>query len=316
MNREEIIILVKQYLAQSIQGLEMENPKFDFKSKWYDLKSTNDLAEFLKDTSAMVNTFGPDGLIVIGFNDKTKEFISSPFSNSGLKDTSALSDVISRHIDRPFNLAYYEDVFDGNILGILHFPPSIDKPHIIRNYKTERKGNIREEANKIFIRKNSQTFTANRHDLELMIYDRKNIIPEFEVHCSFHKSAFSIDYGAIRREDGPLYAKLVLNIENTGRRPVAICKIEMTLSEYNDPSDHEIHVFKDTGMLKSFPIIIQSSHIHQNVTDIYSDEHYTYEKRKEVFETLQKNMNKLKIQNITLTLTDGHIITNILKITA
>jgi len=315
MSREQITELVKVYIDQSAQGIEIENPKFDFKFKWYDLKSTSGLSEFLKDSSSMANTFGPDGYIVIGFNDKTKVFHSSPFKESGLGDTSALPDIISRHIDRPFLVNYYEMQHGENILGILHFPPSIDKPHFIRNYKIEKNGNVREEHNKVFIRKNSQTYTANKYDFELMVYDRKNILPEYELHCSFHRDAFSLDYRNMDGGEYPIPVKIVLNIENSGRRPVSVCGFKVTLSEFSDFSDHEVNTFNSSGLLNTFTLIVQSGEIAKSQIDLYSEKFYTYRKGNEIFSSIRTNMRRLPMKSFELTLTNGKIITGELTIT-
>lgn len=315
MHREEIIKLITNYIKQSQQGIEIEHPKFDFKSKWYDLKSIAGISEFLKDTSAIANTVGLDGFIVIGYNDKNQEFTDSPLKESGLKDTSEIPNIISKHIDNQFSIDYYETSIDGSIIGILHFPPSIDKPHVIRNYKVQHGNDFREEQNKIFIRKSSQTRTANKHDLELMYYDRKNIIPEYDIHVSFHKEAFRQEYQ--RKHEGKLriHSKVVLNIENAGRRPAAICNIEFSLSEFADPSSHEIYGFSTLSSNKTFTIVVQPGTIQQVITDVYSTDIYSYDEGKDLYKSLKTNMHKLSTKSMKVQLTNGQQLSVPLEIT-
>ncbi|MBK9333814.1 MAG: hypothetical protein IPM96_15750 [Ignavibacteria bacterium] len=79
MSEIEIIKLVRANIYQAIDGMSKENNKFDFKKLWYNLKDDLDLNEFLKDVSSIVNTPGPDGYIVIGFDDKSKKYKQSVF---------------------------------------------------------------------------------------------------------------------------------------------------------------------------------------------------------------------------------------------
>ncbi|MEO5600855.1 MAG: RNA-binding domain-containing protein [Cyclobacteriaceae bacterium] len=159
--------------------MDKENPKFDFKAIWYDLKSSKDISEFLKDTTSIVNTFGPDGFIVIGFGDKKKEFTQTTFKDSKLRDSADIINLINGN-DRLFIVNTIDIEVKGNSLSVIHIPPSIDKPHVIKKYITyETDGQAKkEEDNKIWVRKNSQTFTASKYDIDLMYYDRKNILPD------------------------------------------------------------------------------------------------------------------------------------------
>jgi predicted HTH transcriptional regulator len=212
--------LVTSYIDQSIEGLDKENPKFDFKAKWYDLKLPKDVSEFLKDTTSIVNTFGPDGYIVIGFDDKKKEFTQATFKNSNLRDSADIINLINGKVDRLFVLNTVDIEVRGNKLSVIHIPPSIDKPHVIKKYFTyENDGQIKkEEDNKIFVRKSSRVFAASKYDIDLMYYDRKNIQPEYELHTNLPLKAtvFNID------PDNHLTLTSNLSIENSGRRPVAI----------------------------------------------------------------------------------------------
>lgn len=314
MGKDEIVTLVNNYISQSIQGLEVENPKFDFKKKWYDLSTVNGIGEFVKDTSAIANTFGPDGFLVIGYDEKTKCFENATFSDCGLRDTSALLDIINRHVDRQFTLNYYEETVNGHNLGILHIPPSTDKPHVIRSYKTEKNNNIREEAHKIFIRKNTQTYPATKYDLELMYYDRKNILPEYEIVSSFHKDSFRLN--SFNPADKSVVPVIVtVNLENTGRRPVSICEISFAFCVFHDPSyEDKIIRFKDTSELKSDPIIVSPGTITGRSVSLISNKMYNYEMGCEMFSDIHFNIHRLGIREMKLILTNGQVIASNLTI--
>jgi hypothetical protein len=81
---------VKSAITQLISGLKVENLKFDFKLLWYILNEQKGKSEFIKDSSAIANTFGPDGFIVIGYDDRKKAFSGAGFDNSGIPDSSGL----------------------------------------------------------------------------------------------------------------------------------------------------------------------------------------------------------------------------------
>ena len=220
MNPQQIETLVTSYIKQSFGGLDKENAKFDFKAKWYDLTLPKDIMEFLKDTTAMVNTFGPDGYIVIGFDDNRKAWTQGAFKDSNLRDTSDVMNLINGTVDRLFTVNTIDMEIDGNKLSVIHIPPSLDKPHVIKRYITFDAVGKEKLAveNRIFVRSNTGTKVASKYDIELMFYDRKNIVPEFELFANFHLGASAINIDP----DNKITFTASFTIENTGRRPVAI----------------------------------------------------------------------------------------------
>jgi hypothetical protein len=106
------------YIDQDLGGQEIENPKCDFKAKWNDLQTSKDINEFLKDTSAIANTFGLDGFIIIGYDSKKKCYTQASFSNCNLKDTSYISDLVNKKIDRLFDIAVYDFIINGNKISV------------------------------------------------------------------------------------------------------------------------------------------------------------------------------------------------------
>ena len=169
MELREIEKLIKSYINQSLEGHSTENSKFDFKRQWYNLNDLGGINEFLKDTTAIANTFGPDGFIVIGFDEKDRSFSNSQFKDCGLRDQADIINLINKKIDRLFDINIYTLKLENHNLSVINIPPSIDKPHVIRNYITiNNKGEQKTEVNKVFVKKGTTTQTAGKNDYELM----------------------------------------------------------------------------------------------------------------------------------------------------
>ena len=227
MTEAEIQQIVEQQIERARSGRQAENNKFDFKREWYDLSTKGrGYYEFLKDTSAIANTFGPDGLLVIGYDEQADTFVNSPVTASGLSDSLKVVGVIVRNVVEAFDINIYEIEYEGHLLTAIHIPPSLNKPHMIKEFKRwDRQGKVRSEEQRIFVRKDSGTQYASKHDLELMYYDRKNILLEYEVavHC-----------WGLEVERGQLI--LSFSIENTGRRPISISRFDIGLESDEEPT--------------------------------------------------------------------------------
>lgn len=312
MERNEIEKTVKSYVEQDLGGQEIENPKCDFKSKWYDLKNPKDINEFLKDTSAMANTFGLDGLIIIGYDNKQKTFTQATFSDSNLKDTSHLSDLINKKIDRLFDISVYDLLIDNNKISVLHIPPSIDKPHVIRNYQTfDKNGNVRDELHKIFVRKNTSTYPASKNDIELMFYDRKNITPDYKILSSFHIDTLNINasshHNGIQREISAVKAGMNLVFENLGKRPVAIIEIQISFTFFEDPRPHNIMHFTTDNQYRGSEIIVQPNKMEGVTINLKSDyyKNNSYDKTQEFIKELNEGKRNVITNSLTLILSTG-----------
>lgn len=312
MERSEIEKTVKSYIEQDLGGQEIENPKCDFKAKWYDLKNLKDINEFLKDTSAIANTFGPDGLIIIGYDSKQKSFSQSSFSDSNLKDTSQLSDLINKKIDRLFDIAVYDFVINENKISVLHIPPSIDKPHVIRNYQTfDKNNNAKEEQHRIFVRKNTSTYPASKNDIELMFYDRKNIIPDYKILSSYHTDTLNFNasshHNGSEREISAVKTGMNLVFENLGKRPVAIIEIQLSFTFFEDPSPHEIMHFTTDNQYRGSEIIVQPNKMEGVTINLKSDyyKRNSYDKTQEFIKELNEGKRHLLTNSLTLILSTG-----------
>jgi hypothetical protein len=227
MTEEKIIQVTESYINQALSGLDKENPKLDFKTKWYNLNDELEINEFIKDTSSIANTPGLDGFIIIGFNEKSKSFNDSKFSDCGLLDSNELPGIIIKRVDRAYNITNYDIEINGNKISVIYIPPSFDKPHVIRKYKS-RSG--KEEDQRVFIKNGSTTRIATKYDYDFISYDRKNNLPEYSIHIS---SAVLSYYFNRMSESGLIETTLNLTIENNGLRPIAINEIvlEITIQE-------------------------------------------------------------------------------------
>lgn len=238
MSIAEIKKKVESIIQHSLDGYEAESSKVDFKYRWYDLNDANSQNEFLRDTTAIVNTIGLDGFIIVGYDDKLKRFNKSSFSDCGLKDTSQIQNLIIKKCSNIFTINTYDFMIEGNAISVIHIPPIIDKPVVLLNYKKIKKsGVIKQEEQRIFVRKNSRTFYASKNDLELMFYDRKNLEPDYDYQIDYLNH--EIHSNNIFRKQGaqkiPLIhnmIKLSFNIENIGKRNLVIkdTKIEFSAS--------------------------------------------------------------------------------------
>jgi len=110
MDMNQIEAMVRASLAQASAGQEIERSKIDFKETWYNLKKDEEANEFVKDSSAIVNSYGPDGFIVIGFSISKKSYKPAKFKDCGLRDVSDLVDILSSRLSEPFSIDVIDEV--------------------------------------------------------------------------------------------------------------------------------------------------------------------------------------------------------------
>lgn len=255
---DRIHSIVHEHLEHALLNLDKESLKFDFKYEWYDLRILKGINEFLKDTSAMANTYGLDGFIVIGFDDRRKLFKDARFEHSGLKDTNELNKIVIKRISHLFELNNYDIMIDGHPLSVLHIPPAWEKPFFIRNYQTFTKSNkIKKEYHqKVFVRKNTGTFSATKYDIDLMYYDRKNIEPDYRVFTN----VFKLSILPMER-----VISVKFTVENAGKRPIAVVdySIIIGISQHKDCECPAIKIWGEKGSYAPHHSseIVQPSHI-------------------------------------------------------
>jgi hypothetical protein len=179
-------------------GAEIENPKIELKQQWWNLGEDLSQNEFLKDVTAMANTPGNTGYIIIGI-DKNGELHDALVPI----DPSKIRGIICKHIQDPMNIEVYQIIADGKSISVVEIPESLNKPHIIKVYRTSK-----QTINMyIPIRKGTSINAANKYDIEQMYLERNNIISvdyELDVivanNVNFH--AFNGNYTIIERRIG------------------------------------------------------------------------------------------------------------------
>lgn len=231
MHESEIIELVTQKLEKALRGSEQETNQFDFKSRWNDLDDGKNVFQLLKHLTAIANTGLIDGFIVFGFDEKTKEFRDVSFSeDSGLADKGMLRDKIIKYVEPHFSTEYFERDILGYNIGILHIPPSNNKPHTLPKYFTfDKKGNKKLHRNKIFIRDNTNSVEASRGDLDQMYIERGFNVTKEPFEFSFELISYYL-----LKNYGNNYFKASILIENTGSRAFVLYGIKMKFTFLNN----------------------------------------------------------------------------------
>ncbi len=242
----EIKKKVKEALEQSINGLEKESTKLDFKLEWYNLKEEKEVFEFVKDITALVNTVGLDAFIIIGYDEKRKVFQDAKITDSNKRATD-INDIVNKRVSTFFDLNIHE--FDNieidganRVLSIIHIPIFIDKPVVIKGFKNfrqlDKNGNPRIEEQKIFVRKNSSNRPATKYDLDFMYYDRKNILPDYNIAIDL------LDVKIKKRLKYELKVRIELFLENLGRRSICVKQ----LSLYYTPHQYQEKKYSIEGI--------------------------------------------------------------------
>jgi hypothetical protein len=163
MHVEEII----RYLNSLRNGGEVENPKFELKRQWWSLDEDAGKNEFLKDITAMANTPGGDGYILVGIDKNgILHNCETPL------DPSKIRGIICKNVQEAINLEVYDIEVEGSRISVIHIPRSLNKPHIIKEYRTSN------QVIRMFIpiRKGTSINPADKYDIDLMYLERNNRI--------------------------------------------------------------------------------------------------------------------------------------------
>lgn len=220
-SNEELERFVSNLAAQLRAGVRPEEPKLEYKGQWPNLREKNGQMEFLKDLVAMANTPGPTGYIIYGL-DESGLVTDGSLQQSGLKDWVEVHQMVVKHVDHPVTFEPTTVFPDGSStpVSVLVVPPSLEKPHVIRLWVAP-KGE--ERQNYIPIRKASGIFPASKSDIEFMLYDRKNVEPDYALDIL----AFSPHVAVNLDLNQALTFRLPVALQNYGKRPVAIVSGEL-----------------------------------------------------------------------------------------
>ncbi|MBN1935629.1 MAG: ATP-binding protein [Anaerolineae bacterium] len=145
-----------------------EGAKIEFKEQ-LDLSSRTGKAEFVKDVTAIANTTGGDGQLVIGVMDARRRSpgssITEWLTGFSVLDPDQLqgqmTQAIAHFVEPPFEIRYVQAFYPGLdiSLGIIAVPTSQCRPHVIKN------DGDRIYAGQIFVRRGSQIALASRQDI-------------------------------------------------------------------------------------------------------------------------------------------------------
>lgn len=259
MNRDEVESKVKLLIQHSIDGFEVESSKVDFKLNWYDLSDKKrGVNEFIKDVTAIANTIGLDGFVIIGYEEKNKTFKPAKFSDCGLGDSTEIQNLIIRRCSNIFTVNTFDFIILDHPVSVIHIPPTIDKPIFVLDYKKyDKLGNLKKtDEQRVFVRKNSMNSYASKNDLELMYYDRKNLSPDYYYELNLlNYSASSVvqpGSGLDRRTTFLINTvELVFNIENLGKRNLALNRSRILInSDYGEIIMESFNTAENSGSMK------------------------------------------------------------------
>lgn len=143
---------------------QVELSKVELKREWWDLSTKAGINEFLKDITAMANTPGDTGYIILGV-DKTGQFYDSPIP----VDSAKIRGIVCKHIQEPIDYEIYTVIVLENTISIIEITPSLNKPHVIKEY-TSSKGYVTRMF--IPIRKSTSINPSNKYDIDFMYFEK------------------------------------------------------------------------------------------------------------------------------------------------
>jgi hypothetical protein len=217
---------VRTRVLQLINGQTLEQNKFEVKRQWYDLSwkvkrengkeiRNKDYYEFLKDCTSIVNSYGgEDGFIIIGIDGLT--LMGTSITDSGLDDPSKIKDIIIANVDKPFPIDIDYLTVNGKSISIIYLPPSTDKPHLINEYY-QPSGSKQECV--IFYRNGTGSHVAKKGNIDLMYWERGNIILEKKLECHIPRHTLEFKY---LEEINKLIFSAYMVFESLGTRDIML----------------------------------------------------------------------------------------------
>jgi hypothetical protein len=148
-------------------GADIENPKIELKKEWWNLSEDLQRNEFLKDITAMANTPGETGYIIVGIDPKGELYDAViPL------DPSKIRGIICKHIQDPMNVEIYLTSVDDKNISVIEVPMSLNKPHIIKEFRSSK------QTISMFIpiRKGTSINAANKYDIDFMYLEKNRRI--------------------------------------------------------------------------------------------------------------------------------------------
>lgn len=237
METSDLTKLVEYSIQRLKAGEQVEVRKFELKRCLPELivdgrPARKNISEFLKDLVALANTPGPTGYLVFGIDEKTGGVHQSYIHDLGLRDISDLRNLVVKHVDLPVDFEAEELALPshgGKIVTVITVPPSLTKPHVIKNYVSP---GGREFQNFVPVRKQGGIFPATRSDFEFMFYDRKNIEPDYALDIMSPEPRLIAQYD---QGNHLTVVTVQLVVQNFGKKPLVIVASELTI----DPNGND-----------------------------------------------------------------------------
>ena len=164
-------------LAEVIEtGVEEE--KIELKRE-LDLSTRAGRAEFAKDVSAIANTEGKEGYIIIGVLDRKEREGSRPqdyvvgFEPPDVdRLTIQMNEALSTYCDPPPKIVYHPLSYPpaGKAMGVVEVPRSFARPHAIK------RAGVGIQEHDIWVRRGPACFKASPKEIEEMIRGQRRVI--------------------------------------------------------------------------------------------------------------------------------------------
>ncbi|WP_312124509.1 AlbA family DNA-binding domain-containing protein [Lysinibacillus boronitolerans] len=220
---------IHEYIRIIKTGGKIEDPKLDIKKEWWDFSDDKGAFEFVKDTTALANTPGKNGYIIIGIDEKTGEVYNAPFpTQNKYNDQTKLGNLIFSKVQEPFTVEFYSYSIENKNVVVVEIKESHNKPHIIKNHKTKKNYDIQ---NFIPIRKSTGTYAADKFEIDAMYYNKNLSVPNYKLDLYIAKETVTSEQ-KYRLERGFF---INVSILNTGQRTNIITSGELTLFSDGEP---------------------------------------------------------------------------------
>lgn len=220
---------IQEYIRTIKNGGIIENPKLDLKREWWDFTDDKGAYEFVKDTTALANTPGSNGYIIIGIDEKTGDICDAPFpTQSKYNDPTKLGNLIYSKVQEPFTVEFYQYLIEDKSVVVVEIKESYNQPHIIKNHKTKKNHDIQ---NFIPIRKSTGTYATDKFDIDAMYYNRNISIPNYKLDIYIAKETLTFEQNYKNRRG----FSINVNILNTGQRTNIVTSGVITLFKEGSP---------------------------------------------------------------------------------
>lgn len=243
---------VESRLAIAAAGGSVEEIKLDLKKEWYKLrddagkKNELEISEFLKDVSAIANSYGGgDGYIIIGVKElkgnKGVEFFESNLTDSGYDDESDFINLLKSRIDKVFNIQILDHTFTideaERKVSIVYIPPSISKPHVVVEYRNR---NNQVFKNEVFIRIGGTNEIASKADFDRMYLERPTIQTESEIELNIQLRDLKFRVNESHNFHNMYSVQCIfpygVSLENLGYRLITFNKVEIKFDFEFEPT--------------------------------------------------------------------------------